>query len=311
MDKKRFLLRGMQAAIPSRWNLQRSFGRQGSGTSLSYWTKPSHNNDADTSDPMAERSIGDLKTEADNLSNSISDGFNTNTMQEARERWGLGAIHVAAIVFPHGRPEIMNHTRMITESRIWGGQVYQAPQDMCNGPDQRPKSAMDMRTRNRSSSTTPSPILKLQWPNKGESSESVPQWLKHKLAIKEKLLGKAWNPQRKLSRQAMEEVRYLRKQFPDQWTTSKLAEHFNVASEAIVRILKTDFRLSPERLAEQDTVKEHHRKSNISADVEKIKAERHASWLELRANRERNRRKAGATTSRIKLGAPKRSIVSE
>ena len=213
MIKKRFLLLGTQAAIPSRWNLQHNLGRQGSGASLSYWTNPLRNKDADASGLTMEHSIADAKTKADHANNAIADGFNTNNTQEARERWGLGAIDVAAIVFPHGRPEVLNHTKMITESRILGGQVnHKAQQDMHNGHHQQSKSTMDVRTSNRSSSTTPSSTLKLQWSNKGESSESAPQWLKHKLAIKEKLLGKAWNPQRKLSRQAMEEVRYLRKQ---------------------------------------------------------------------------------------------------
>jgi len=71
-----------------------------------------------------------------------------------------------------------------------------------------------------------------------------------------------------------------------------------------VRILKTNFQPSPERAEEQDLARHRARKANVSADLERRKAERHAIWLEKKAEREK---KAKQMPSRIKLGAPKRS----
>ncbi|KAF9147531.1 hypothetical protein BG015_010807 [Linnemannia schmuckeri] len=84
----------------------------------------------------------------------------------------------------------------------------------------------------------------------------------------------------------MEEVRYLRKQFPEEWTTAKLADHFNVAGESIAKILRTNYQPTPERAAQQDEVRQRRRKENISADIERIRAERQAAWTARKAERE-------------------------
>ncbi|KAF9137025.1 hypothetical protein BGX30_010615 [Mortierella sp. GBA39] len=76
----------------------------------------------------------------------------------------------------------------------------------------------------------------------------------------------------------MEEVRYLRKQFPEEWTTAKLADHFNVAGESIAKILRTHYQPTPERATQQDEVRQRRRKENISADIERIRAERQVTW---------------------------------
>lgn len=87
-----------------------------------------------------------------------------------------------------------------------------------------------------------------------------------------------------------------------------MAEHFNVASESIVKILKTNFQLPADRIVEQDRAKQLKKKENVSADVERMRAERHTAWLERKAEREKNRQSSNASSGRIKLGAPKRTI---
>ncbi|KAF9352472.1 Required for respiratory growth protein 9 mitochondrial [Mortierella sp. AD094] len=233
-----------------------------------------------------------------------------NVVQEAKERWGLGATVFAHIVYPNGRAEIVDQTKRLTEARISSGHSGQRmPLDAnYHSRNRQTKNTLDLGENTILSTLPAVPNPHLHQTSRDGSTESIPQWMKHKLAMKKKLLGKAWNPQRKLTRQSMEEVRFLHKQFPDEWTTPKLAAHFNVASESIVRILKTNSQLSPERIAEQDEAKKLRRKENISADVEKIKARRHSAWLERKAEREKNRQSNSSASSRIKLGAPIRSI---
>ncbi|KFH72764.1 hypothetical protein MVEG_03053 [Podila verticillata NRRL 6337] len=240
---------------------------------------------------------------------TIFDAFNDpNIIKDAQARWGLGATSAsyAPIVFPNGRPEISESTKKMTQARIADGYVGQRinKKDQNCARDIQAQTLMGSLGRGKASAAvSPNPHLhKLS--NEVRNNEPTPLWQKHKIAIKEKMLGKTWNPQRKLSRQAMDEVRYLRKQFPEEWTAQKLADHFNVASESIVRILKTNFQPSPERAEEQDLARHRARKANVSADLERRKAERHAIWLEKKAEREK---KAKQIPSRIKLGAPKRS----
>jgi hypothetical protein len=64
--------------------------------------------------------------------------------------------------------------------------------------------------------------------------------------MKEKLNGEAWNPRKKLSPDTMEGIRHLHQTQPDKFNTPVLAEHFQVSSEAIRRILKSKWRPSDE-----------------------------------------------------------------
>lgn len=279
------------------------------------------------------------------VESTMFDAFsNPKIVKDAQARWGLGATpsSYASIVFPKGRPEISETTKKMIHARIARGYAGQrlSKEDQRSCQDVSAQTLTESLGRGKvSAAVSPNPHLH-KLPKETRNGEPIPLWQKHKMAIKEKMLGKTWNPQRKLSRQSMDEVRYLRKQvlfyahkrhdshdrtphqkqmcadlllspfspiwkqFPEEWTASKLADHFNVASESIVRILKTDFQPSPERAEEQDLARHRARKANVSADLERRKAERHALWLEKKAERERI---AKQMPSRIKLGAPKRS----
>ncbi|KAF9961247.1 Required for respiratory growth protein 9 mitochondrial [Mortierella alpina] len=228
---------------------------------------------------------------------------------DAKERWALGATTFAPIVFPGGRPTIAEFTKTLTETRIKDGYTGQrVPKDVRNAlRDQQAKAILDSRTGSiLPGASSPNPHLH-RAPRDG-STAPMPEWLKHKLAIKNKMNGERWDPQKKLTRQAMEEVRYLRKQFPEEWTTAKLAEHYNVAGESIRRILRTDFQPPVERVTKQDQVKDQDRKENIVNSLQRIKDEKHAAWLERKAKADAERKRANPVATRIKLGAPKRSI---
>ncbi|XP_070695295.1 neugrin [Pempheris klunzingeri] len=59
-------------------------------------------------------------------------------------------------------------------------------------------------------------------------------------------------PQRKLTWDAIEQIRYLKQEQPDEWTVERLAEGFSVTPDAILRVLRSKFVPAPERKAKQD-----------------------------------------------------------
>ncbi|XP_074536835.1 neugrin isoform X2 [Halichoeres trimaculatus] len=59
-------------------------------------------------------------------------------------------------------------------------------------------------------------------------------------------------PQRKLTWDAMEQIRYLKQEQPDEWTVERLAEGFSVSPDVILRVLRSKFVPSPQRRAKQD-----------------------------------------------------------
>ncbi|KAI3319213.1 hypothetical protein HD806DRAFT_296360 [Xylariaceae sp. AK1471] len=71
------------------------------------------------------------------------------------------------------------------------------------------------------------------------------EWQIQKVALKEKFPG-GWRPRKRLSPDALDGIRALHSQFPEQYTTEVLAENFEVSPEAIRRILKSKWTPSPE-----------------------------------------------------------------
>lgn len=59
-------------------------------------------------------------------------------------------------------------------------------------------------------------------------------------------------PQRKLTWDAIEQIRYLKQEQPEEWTVERLAEGFSVTPDAILRILRSKFVPPPGRKAKQD-----------------------------------------------------------
>lgn len=72
-------------------------------------------------------------------------------------------------------------------------------------------------------------------------------WQTHKQALEDKLGDEHWNPRKKVSPDAMEGIRALHAQYPDQFTTPVLADQFKVSPEAIRRILKGKWRPNAEQ----------------------------------------------------------------
>ncbi|XP_073326046.1 neugrin [Pagrus major] len=59
-------------------------------------------------------------------------------------------------------------------------------------------------------------------------------------------------PQRKLTWDAIEQIRYLKKEQPDEWTVERLAEGFSVTPDVIWRVLRSKFIPPLEKKAKQD-----------------------------------------------------------
>ncbi|XP_030589414.1 neugrin [Archocentrus centrarchus] len=59
-------------------------------------------------------------------------------------------------------------------------------------------------------------------------------------------------PERKLTWGAIEQIRYLKQNQPEEWTVERLAEGFSVSPDVILRVLRSKFVPSPERKAKQN-----------------------------------------------------------
>ncbi|KAK1239498.1 hypothetical protein MKX07_008986 [Trichoderma sp. CBMAI-0711] len=75
-------------------------------------------------------------------------------------------------------------------------------------------------------------------------------WKLHKAALKQKF-PQGWQPRKRLSPDALAGIRALNAQFPDVYTTAALADKFQVSSEAIRRILKSNWRPSADEEEER------------------------------------------------------------
>lgn len=77
------------------------------------------------------------------------------------------------------------------------------------------------------------------------------QWQIQKVALEKKFSDEGWNPRKRLSPDAIEGIRAMHAQYPDQFTTPVLAKQFEVSPEVIRRILKSKWRPTPEEAEER------------------------------------------------------------
>ncbi|XP_034733896.1 neugrin [Etheostoma cragini] len=59
-------------------------------------------------------------------------------------------------------------------------------------------------------------------------------------------------PQRKLTWDAIKQIRYLKQEQPDEWTVNRLAEGYSVTPDVILRVLRSTFVPAPDRKVQQD-----------------------------------------------------------
>ncbi|CAJ1085346.1 LOW QUALITY PROTEIN: neugrin [Xyrichtys novacula] len=73
-----------------------------------------------------------------------------------------------------------------------------------------------------------------------------------KYQILERKMTPPGAPERTLTWEAMDQIRYLKQEQPEEWTVKRLAEGFSVSPDVIRRVLKSKFVPSPERKSKQD-----------------------------------------------------------
>lgn len=162
------------------------------------------------------------------VSTLLQDAFEHHViLQEAKKRWGFdspkstSSVPMVGVIYPKGRAEIADLTHRMVQDRLLSGHAGQRQEQEkhSNNVHDTPVATRAGGTASQiskapvaASSTSPNPHLHKAPRDADRIATEVPLWKKHREAIKAKTGGEAWNPQRKLTRQAMEEVRYLRKQ---------------------------------------------------------------------------------------------------
>ncbi|KAG0257601.1 Required for respiratory growth protein 9 mitochondrial [Actinomortierella ambigua] len=221
--------------------------------------------------------------------------------QEAIARWGLDYRGPSALVYPEGRPEVAALVKEATGARIAAGLF---PHRRLNKDKKKKKEeplASGATTDQAEGGNTVSARRRLD--------KDAPLWLKHKLTIREKHGGEYWDPQRRVPRQTMEQIRYLRHQFPDDWTTPKLAAHFKISIESVVKILRSKFTPSEDRSREQDQKRLAVKKARVAESIERTKTKRYLGWLQHEVASPPStttQAKKPRSMAHIKLGVPKR-----
>lgn len=77
-------------------------------------------------------------------------------------------------------------------------------------------------------------------------------WQLQKDALKKKF-PEGWRPMKRLSPDAVAGIRALHAQFPEEYTTARLVEKFEISPEAVRRILKSKWQPSPQEEEERQT----------------------------------------------------------
>lgn len=110
--------------------------------------------------------------------------------------------------------------------------------------------------RDPKSRPSPGQQSQLQPPQKKKNREA---WQVQKDTLQEKFKG-GWNPQKKLSPDAVDGIRHLHAMKPNEFTTPVLAAQFKVSPEAIRRILKSNWR--PSETEMEDRLKRWEKRHN-------------------------------------------------
>ena len=112
-----------------------------------------------------------------------------------------------------------------------------------SSPSKKPRDSVkpsaDRKSAKNAKKQIRSEILKMSRPK----NTRLEEWQVQKGAL-EKKFPTGWNPQKKLSPDALDGIRQLHATAPERFTTSVLAEEFKVSPESIRRILKSKWKPS-------------------------------------------------------------------
>ncbi|RIB04445.1 hypothetical protein C2G38_2149024 [Gigaspora rosea] len=102
--------------------------------------------------------------------------------------------------------------------------------------------------------------------------ENLPNWLKHKYAIQERIMFQKWCPRKRVSREVMDNIRLLYHQSPEENNPKKLSQQFKISPESVRRILHSKFIPTTEIATRQN--------QKLLDNLLKFKAERKAKSKE-------------------------------
>ncbi|KAF7933713.1 uncharacterized protein EAE98_003422 [Botrytis deweyae] len=153
-----------------------------------------------------------------------------------------------------GAEESIQPTEMMEES--W---VQREPIDIFSKPLKRARWITDEeKTRFRSikinnavSHSPPASTSKRNMVDDGWVPPKRQTWMEQKAALKEKF-PEGWKPMKRLSPEAQAGIRALHAQYPEQYSTAALADHFQISAEAIRRILRSTWVPKPEEEADRE-----------------------------------------------------------
>ncbi|KAK4189942.1 hypothetical protein QBC35DRAFT_116391 [Podospora australis] len=132
-------------------------------------------------------------------------------------------------------------------------------------------------------------------------------WMVQKVALKEKF-PEGWTPRKKLSPDALAGIKALHAQFPNEFTTAKLAEKFEVSPEAIRRILKSKWSPSAEEEEERQN-RWFNRGKRVWAQWAEIGRKPPARWRAEGVTRHPIWNRPKAERGRIRVSARSRTAV--
>ncbi|KAL4079629.1 hypothetical protein J3A83DRAFT_4086387 [Scleroderma citrinum] len=126
-------------------------------------------------------------------------------------------------------------------------------------------------------------------------------WKKHRDRIKE-IFPEGWNPQRKLSREAMEALRALHTLDKEMFTTPLLASKFKISPEAVRRILRSKWEPSKEKRAKLAERERKDREDRVVRSRLEEKKKKIQILLEAK-----NNQNIGDTPTKGRVQRPRRS----
>lgn len=97
-----------------------------------------------------------------------------------------------------------------------------------------------------------------------EQERDLPEWKKHKLALKEKF-PQGWAPPKRISREAMDLLRTLHNVDPNVNSVPVLAQRFKISPEAVRRVLRSRFELSRDEREKREIRRKEERKRQIES----------------------------------------------
>lgn len=107
---------------------------------------------------------------------------------------------------------------------------------------QKESDTIEDRTGARHSAEHHSPEHNSNFKVTENLSLSTKPWQAQKSALLKKFGSTGWFPRKRLSPDALDGIRDLHFQYPEKYTTSVLADHFQISPEAIRRIIKSKWR---------------------------------------------------------------------